>query len=88
MTPDRNEPQLTALQLASVLPKNPRFREWVAIVSGQEGIRDEHATEWIRFLCGIASRRELATNAEAQRRFHQLIRKPYLAWLGQLESAT
>lgn len=71
------------VKVAGALPRDPLFREWVAIASGQEGVREEHAADWIRFICEIDSRRELAHNAAAVDRFHDLIRKPFVAWKEQ-----
>jgi len=42
--------------------------------------RSETAAEYIRTLCGIASRADLDHNAHALYLFHQRIRKPFVAW--------
>ncbi|CAB3644159.1 hypothetical protein [Trinickia soli] len=38
------------------------------------------AAAFIRTVCEIESRRELATDIEAQQRFHKFLRRPFLAW--------
>lgn len=77
------EPRLNLVQMAGMLPRDPAFREWVAIVSGQEGVREEHAADWIRFVCEVESRRELDSNRDAQLRFHSRIRRPFVDWKEQ-----
>lgn len=71
----------TVLQLAGMLPRDPDFRTWVALwmVPPREVDIDE-ATAFIRTVCEVTSRRELAVSREAEQRFHNFIRKPFLAW--------
>jgi len=76
---------MTITQLAGSLPRNPRFREWCAEDCAFDSVCEELAAHYIRVTCRVASRRDLATNPEAAERFHNLIRKPYLAWCEQLE---
>lgn len=38
--------------------------------------------------CGIESRNQLDTNAEAARRFHEKIRQPFLAWRDEQQNAS
>ncbi|QKQ51049.1 hypothetical protein [Achromobacter denitrificans] len=42
----------------------------------------QHAAQYVRDMCGIASRAELDHNATAAGVFHTAIRKPFLAWSG------
>jgi hypothetical protein len=71
----------TVLQLAGMLPRDPDFRAFVAqyMVPPREVDVDTAAT-FIRTVCEIGSRRELATDTQAQQRFHQFLRKPFVAW--------
>lgn len=71
----------TVLQLAGMLPRDPQFREWVAqwMVPPRE-VDVETAAAFIRTVCEVDSRRELATDTEAQQRFHKFLRRPFLAW--------
>lgn len=40
----------------------------------------ENAADWIRRTCGVQSRAELDHSVAAAQKFHDLVRKPYLAW--------
>lgn len=71
---------MNILQLAGSLPRDPQFREWIASLDGGEELDHEQCAEFIRLVCCVESRRELAANTEAQQRFHSFIRKPFLAW--------
>lgn len=72
---------MNLLQLAGMLPRDPQFREWVAqwMVPPRE-VDVDTAAAFIRTVCEVESRRELATDTEAQQRFHKFLRKPFLAW--------
>lgn len=75
------EPRLTVVQMAGSLPRDPMFREWVQSQHFNTWRMTEHDLAWfIRLVCGVTSRRELATDTEAAQRFHDLIRKPYTVW--------
>lgn len=59
--------------------KTPEFWDWVA---GQcqchpAAIEEKQAREYILLKCGVDTRKELDTNPEAARKFHQYIRGPY-----------
>ncbi|CFL83524.1 hypothetical protein [Burkholderia pseudomallei] len=70
----------TIVQLAGILPRDPQFREWVGgFVSGDPVTVDE-AARFIRTVCKIESRRELATNQHAIDRFHHFLRRPFIDW--------
>lgn len=71
----------TVLQLAGMLPRDPVFIDWV----GQwtvppRAVSADEAAQFIRHVCQVDSRRELLTNRDAEQRFHNFIRKPYLLW--------
>lgn len=72
----------TVLQLAGMLPRDPEFRAFVGyfMVPVRVDVTVDEAATFIRDACQIESRRELTTNAEAQKRFHNHIRKTFLAW--------
>lgn len=72
----------TVLQLSGMLPRDPQFRAFVGyfMVPPRDDVSVDEATTFIRDACGVESRRELATNAEAQQRFHANIRRPFVAW--------
>jgi len=75
---------VNVLQLAGMLPRDPQFRAWVAqwMVPPRE-VDVGTAADFIRTVCEITSRRELATDAQAQQRFHQFLRRPFVAWRDQ-----
>ncbi|SAL59532.1 hypothetical protein AWB71_03294 [Caballeronia peredens] len=69
------------VQVAGMLARDPQFIEWV----GQwtvppRAVSAEEAAQFIRMVCKVESRRELATDRDAEQRFHNFIRKPFVAW--------
>jgi hypothetical protein len=70
------------LQLSGMLPRDPEFRAFVGyfMVPARDHVSVDEAATFIRDACKVESRRELATNQEAQQRFHANIRKTFLAW--------
>ncbi|UIY60060.1 hypothetical protein [Burkholderia cepacia] len=74
----------TIVQLAGMLPRDPQFREWVAqwMVPPRE-VDIDTAAEFIRVVCQIDSRKQLATDRAAEQRFHQFLRRPFVAWRDQ-----
>jgi len=75
----------SVLQLSGILPSTRQFRQFVGqyTVPACEEVTIEQAAQFIRTVCEIESRRELATDTEAQQRFHRFLRKPFLAWREQ-----
>jgi hypothetical protein len=71
---------LTLCQIAGMLPRDPKFRQWLSTAAEVEGLSADEAAEIVRTVCQISSRRELANNAEAARRFNNLLRRPFVAW--------
>ncbi|SDE41015.1 hypothetical protein [Paraburkholderia lycopersici] len=68
-------------QLAGTLPRDHTFREFVSTFTPHiDFVTEEQAAEFIRLVCEVDSRSELATNQEAAWRFHEYLRKPYIAW--------
>lgn len=55
--------------LAGALCGNPRFQAYVGACDA------ESAAEYIRRVCGVASRRDLDSDARAAERFHELRRR-------------
>lgn len=69
----------TIVQLAGMLPRDPQFRAWASeFIPGHVTV--DAAAEFIRLVCQVESRRQLAQDREAEQRFHNLLRKPYVAW--------
>jgi len=80
----------TVLQLSGMLPRDPEFRAFVGyfMVPARNDVTVDEAATFIRDACQVESRRDLATDREAQQRFHNHIRKTFLAWKeNQLENA-
>jgi len=69
------------LQLAGMLPRDPQFRAFVSqyMVPPREPTIDE-AASFIRAACHVESRRQLAVDRTAERRFHRYIRLQFVAW--------
>lgn len=72
------------LQLAGMLPRDPQFREWCELfIPGDSTVSPDEAAEFIRVVCGVDSRRQLANNPDSEQRFHNLLRKPFVEWKQQ-----
>ncbi|BCB23179.1 hypothetical protein KNT66_gp07 [Burkholderia phage FLC5] len=68
-------------QLAGMLPHNRAFREWVTTwLTTPELATVDEAAQFIRYVCEVESRAELATNKEAAQRFHTILRRTFIAW--------
>ncbi|SEK12969.1 hypothetical protein SAMN05192539_10632 [Paraburkholderia diazotrophica] len=77
----RGDPRIDTVQLAGMLPHDATFREWVALFTPHiETVTEAQAAQFIRLVCEIESRAELATNREAARRFHTILRRTFVAW--------
>lgn len=59
-------------RLAGTLCAKSDFQRFAGVSSSAD------AAAWIRQTCGVESRADLDHNPEAARKFHDLIRKPYL----------
>ena len=71
---------MNILQLAGSLPRDPKFREWAASHAEVDPLTVDEAAEFIRVVCNVESRRQLATDPHAEERFHQYLRRPFVAW--------
>lgn len=67
-------------QLAGMLPRDPKFREWLSSATQVDQLTADGAAELIRHVCQIESRRSLATDTAAAERFHNLLRRPFAEW--------
>ena len=59
---------LRAVKLAGTLCSNEEFQLWMVNTGYSNGLGEAEAAEGLRQYCGINSRSELKTNAEARRR--------------------
>lgn len=72
----------------------PEFQRWaaarwdsgdMALTVHPEDVVPKTREEWAKYivclLCEVSSRKELDTNPDAAKRLHDLVRKPYAAWL-------
>jgi hypothetical protein len=66
--------------LAGILCNTARFRKWLSIATGTDNLNAAEAADVVRQVCKVESRAELNTNRQAERLFHQLLRRPYLDW--------
>jgi hypothetical protein len=72
---------MNTVQLSAMLPRDARFREWVKTFTPHlDAVNEHQAAQFIRLVCEIESRAELETNKEAERRFHELLRRPFITW--------
>ncbi|MBR8475821.1 hypothetical protein [Burkholderia cenocepacia] len=75
-----NQPKLNACQLACNLTRDPLFREWVGGFVNGDPVSADEAAQFIRVVCKVESRRDLATDQHAIDRFHHFLRRPFIAW--------
>lgn len=62
--------------------KEPEFWAWLTNAYPKHDFQAEaHATEFVRHLLNIRSRKDLDVDRAAEERFHELIRHPYQKWL-------
>lgn len=66
--------------MACVFCRDPEFQGWLASRAGADRKDEAQAKAFILTACGVASRNDLDTNPAAAERFHELVRKPFLAW--------
>lgn len=88
MTEKPNKRPLDTLPLsqqAGIICNDPRFQEFAAIRIGLPGqiLTSEAAAEYMRDVCQITSRRDLAKDTASQTRFLTL-RTEFDAWLGKI----
>lgn len=76
---------LAPAQQAGILCNDPQFQRFAAIRCGAPGdlFNATASAEYLRNICRIKSRRELADNEEAQLRFQKL-RTDFDAWAGRI----
>lgn len=73
--------RIDTVRLAGILARRADFRAWIEHISiPAQSISTDEAAQFIRAVCKIGSRRELATDAAAEQRFHQHVRRPFTAW--------
>jgi hypothetical protein len=72
---------MNAAQLAGIFCNDEIFRIWVTTFTTLSAtVTKEQAAQFIREVCQVESRAELATNKEAAQRFDKIIRKLFVAW--------
>ncbi|SAK62538.1 hypothetical protein AWB76_03264 [Caballeronia temeraria] len=76
---------MNVTQLAGSLPRDPRFREWMSDCCGQT-LDESGCAQMIREFCGVTSRREIATDAQATAAFEQYVRRPFVRWREQRDA--
>lgn len=82
--PKEAEPELKGgvlARAAGMLVNNAEFHQYLLCMYGAvEKTGSEGADQAIKTLCGIASKKELDHKPFAAKRFHDLVRKPFLEW--------
>ncbi|WP_244110758.1 hypothetical protein [Burkholderia gladioli] len=76
---------MNLVQLAGMLPRDATFRAYLCDLASVEDVTPDNAAEYVRTICEVESRRELATDPEAAQRFETLVRRPFVAWRRQQE---
>lgn len=71
---------MNIVALAGSLPRDATFRAYLCDLASVDDVTPETATIWVRTICEVESRRELATDPEAAHRFETLVRRPFVAW--------
>ncbi|MBA1364058.1 hypothetical protein [Burkholderia gladioli] len=71
---------MNLVQLAGMLPRDATFRAYLCDLASVDDVTTETAEIWVRTICEVESRRELATDPEAAHRFETLVRRPFVAW--------
>ena len=78
-----DQPTLNAFQLACNLTRDAQFRTWVGGFVNGDPVSADEAAQFIRAVCKVESRRELATNTHAADRFNHFLRRPFVDWRDQ-----
>ncbi|WP_186260378.1 hypothetical protein [Burkholderia gladioli] len=71
---------MNIVQLAGMLPRDATFRAYLCDYGSVDDVSIDTAADFIRTICEVESRRELATDPEAAHRFEILVRRPFVAW--------
>lgn len=74
---------MNLVQLAGILPRDAQFREWVGGFVNGDPVTVDQAAEFVRIVCKVESRRDLATDVHAADRFNHFLRRPFCAWRDQ-----
>jgi pyruvate-formate lyase-activating enzyme len=66
--------------MACVFCHNLEFQRWADSLGDRRVEDDEDAKAFILDTCSVTTRNALDSDAAAAERFHEQIRKPFLAW--------
>lgn len=66
--------------MACVFCRDPLFQKWVAERTGRPVAGESTAKVFILAASQVESRNDLDTDPDAADRFHDQVRKPFLAW--------
>jgi hypothetical protein len=76
--------------MACAFCRDPLFYAWMQVLYDEENgagasfpVNEEAAKTFITAVCKIESRNELDTDPEAAKRFHALVRAPFVEWKGK-----
>lgn len=68
--------------MACIFCREPLFHRWLQSIQPGD-VSEDIAKQFIVISCQVKSRNDLDRDPAAAERFHNLIRKPYLAWKEQ-----
>jgi hypothetical protein len=68
--------------LAAMFGNQPDFYRFILNQFGEDVRTSAEAAAFIRHVCGVKSRAEIDHNKEAEKLFHEKIRKPYMNFVG------
>ncbi|EML1595551.1 hypothetical protein RVY52_000245 [Burkholderia cenocepacia] len=71
---------LNVFLLSCAMTRDPQFREWVGGFVNGDPVTVDEAAKFVRIVCKVESRRELATDQHAAHRFNHFLRRPFLDW--------
>ncbi|WP_233343490.1 hypothetical protein [Burkholderia cepacia] len=75
---------LNVFLLSCAMTRDPQFRAWVGGFVNGDPVTVDEAAKFVRIVCKVESRRELATDTHAADRFNHFLRRPFLDWRDEL----
>ena len=69
---------------AARLCRDSEFQRWIAEAEGMDcaDVDERFAAEWVRGTCEVDTRAKLDHDARAAQRYENLVRRPFVEWLG------
>lgn len=73
--------------MACAFCRDELFQDWVAERIGAATASESTSKNFILAMAGVDSRNDLDRDPAAAQRFHELVRKPFLAWKEHQQAA-